>query len=652
MRRRRPDSTTILAAMVVCSMVVAAIALGGIATADGSSADETYAQDDLDGQLVWAGQEVEVTGFDADEELQLWSDSGGFETQLRADSEGQVTIETDERHGEYTLQDERGDERSFVVTEQWLHVSADSYGIEWYDDATETTLWIDSLRTSYDVEVSSENLSGEEIAALFDADTEDVDDGALLVEDAGGEHTLSLAALEAGEYDLDVTVTDTEVTESVTLSVPEIDPEAGFEERSTEADRGDVAEFTVELEDTDEADVRIGGEEVGYEADLTVVDGTNDGTVTVSVNTLLAGSGDGAAYSAADDGDEVIVEDEGDLDAPLDPAAYELETGADLDDATQDLSVLAIEPFDLGDATAHVVPADGQFADAEAIEGAATERDEIAAGDRAVLAVYAPGLSGAFAADELDGVEHTVTVEAPGENSDDVELGPTDVIAGDDGTHYVVVDTDHEAIEAGDRVEIGVEVDESLPVADESDGASATVEVVEPAVTVSDEEIEVVDEETGDRATLAGESSFAPGTELTLHLRSVNGTPFADVSTAEIASDGSWEVETDLSDVALDTEIEIRSELGGVPVGEASTVSLSEGAVGEERDETTTESPPESDDDGGETDVVDTGGEGWNSNGESAPEQAITGEDQPGFGVVVALLALAAAVGAAVHARR
>ena len=637
--------------MVVCSMVVATIALGGIATADGSSADETYAQDDLDGQLVWAGQEVEVTGFDAGEELQLWSDDGGFETQLRADGEGQVTIETDDRHGGYTLQDEQGEEVSFVVTEQWLHVDTDSYGIDWHDDATETTLWIDSLRTSYDVEVESEDLSGEEIAALFDADTEDVEDGALLVEDAGGEHTLSLAALEAGEYELDVTVTDTGASETVTLSVPEIDPDAGFEERSTEADRGALTEFTVSLEDTDEADLRIGGEEVGYEANLTVVDGTNDGTVTVAVNTLLAGSGDGAAYSAADEGDEVIVEDEEDLDAPLDPAEYELEAGADLDDATQDLSVLVIEPFDLGDVSAHVAPAAGGLSDAGAVEEATIERDEVAAGDRAVLAVDAPGLSGAFAADETDGIDHAVTVEARGENSDGVELSPTDVVAGDDGTHYVVVDTSHEAIDAGDRVEIGVEIDEAFAAADESDEASATVEVVEPAVTVPDGEIEV-GERADDRTTVAGESSLAPGTELRLHLRSVNGTAFADVSTAEVAADGSWEIETDLSQVASDTEIEIRSELGGVPIGEASTVSLSEGAVGDERDETTTESQTGSDDEGGETDVVDTGGQGWSSNGESAPVQAIGGEDQPGFGVIVALLGLATAVGAAVHARR
>ncbi|WP_331234705.1 DUF7827 domain-containing protein [Natronorarus salvus] len=644
-RHRRPDPTTLLTLIVVCSALALATALGGVAAADGSSADETYAQDDLDGQLVWAGQEVEVTGFDPGEELQLWS-ADGFETELRADDEGRITVETDDRHGEYTLRDESGEDRSFVVTAQWFTASTE-YAIDWYDDATQTTLWIDSMRTSYDVEVSSEGLSGAELAALFDAGTE-VDDGTLLVEDAAGEHTLSLSTLEAGEYELTVTVTDTDVSDTVTLSVPEIDPEAGFAERSTEADRGDVTASTVELEDTDEAELRIGGEDVGYEANLTVVDGSNDGSVTVEVNTLLAGSGDGAAYSAADDRDEVIVEDEDSLDATLEPAVYELEVGADLDQATQDLSVLVIEPFDLGDASAHVAPATGQLADSEAVEAAITERDEVAAGDRAVLAVSAPSLSGAFAADELDGVEHTVTVVPTGQNSDPIELTPTDVIVGDDGTHYVVVDTSHEAIDAGDRLEIGIEVDDSFPAADDAEGASATVEIVEPAVTLAGEGIEVAEAEAGDRGTLAGESTLAPGTELKLHLRSVAGTPFADVLSTEIASDGSWAVEVDLSGVALDTEVQIRSDPVDELIGEATVVSPAEN----EGDTTPPSEGADGSDDDGTTGVVDTGGEGWSSNGESAPVQAITGEDQPGFGVLVALLALAAAVGAAVHARR
>ena len=649
MRRRRPGPTTILTAIVVCSMVVAAIALGGTAAADGPSADETYAQDDLDGQLVWAGQEVEVTGFEPDEELQLWSGSDGFETQLRADSDGSVTVETDDRHGEYTLRDEGGEERSFVVTEQWLHASAESYGLGHHHDATETTLQIDSLRTSYDVEVSSEELSGAALAALFDSGTE-TDDGALLLEDAGGEHTLSLSALEAGEYDLNVTATDTGATDTLTLSVPEIDPDAGFEERLTEADRGALTAFTVELEDTDEAEVRIGGEEVGYGANLTVVDGTNDGSVTVSVNTLLAGSGDGAAFSAADEGDEVIVEDEDDLDAPIDPAAYELEAGADLDDATQDLSVLVIEEFDLGGVSTHVAPATGGLSDAGAVEAASTERDEVAAGDRAVLAVDAPGLSGAFAADRTDGIEHTVTVEARGENSDVVELSPVDVIVGDDGTQYVIVDTADERIDAGDRLEIGIEVDDSFAVADEREEASATVDVVEPAVTVPDEEIEVGGSEVADdRTTIAGETALAPGTELRLHLRSVAGTPFADVQRVEVGTDGTWEAEIDLADVAAGTELDLVAELRGEAIGDATELTLVEAGGETESDGERSDDANASDD--GATGAVDTGGD-WSSSGESAPQQAITGEDRPGFAVLVALVGLAAAVGAAVHTRR
>jgi len=110
---------------------------------------------------------------------------------------------------------------------------------------------------------------------------------------------------------------------------------------------GSVVQLGVTLEDTSTAWVTVGSPDVNYEVTFRVVDGSSDGTVTVSMDTAAAGDesvAPGSVFSAGT-GDSVrnfdraILPDSADL--PLDPGSYDLSVA--VQSTTNDVATVEIQ---------------------------------------------------------------------------------------------------------------------------------------------------------------------------------------------------------------------------------------------------------------------------------------------------------------------
>ncbi|WP_167599394.1 DUF7827 domain-containing protein, partial [Halorussus marinus] len=181
------------------------------------------------------------------------------------------------------------------------------------DTSTETRLTVNELNMNVeadDLNVTTEdNITAEVSSAAFGedfyaelyeegADFEDDNPLRRVVDsfDGTGDANVDLgnvSSLEdgsAGDYVVRAVHNNTEIEDtSDTINVTAAgDADVDFEDSSTlYQERGDVAEFTVDLQNTDEAYVEIGGQSSNFLANFTVTDGDDDDSnVTVSVNTM------------------------------------------------------------------------------------------------------------------------------------------------------------------------------------------------------------------------------------------------------------------------------------------------------------------------------------------------------------------------------
>ncbi|MEA1931222.1 MAG: BGTF surface domain-containing protein [Euryarchaeota archaeon] len=312
--------------------------------------------------------------------------------------------------------------------------------LDYDDDEGRTELRDDDYLTIDLSEVNASDLSDDELTAHFD-NLEDYPD--------------------SGEYEFEFIVADTGATSTSTIEVGESDESASFAEGATQAPAGDITEFEVELEDTDDTFVQIGGEDSDFVEVLYLKADDEDEPMTVQVNTRLLGtetaksnvydfdnvdssvSGvhDGsAALAGVSTTSEVIFEDDGsvgynfndytneivDADAddqltrPLQPTDYEITAAADngndrgifdLDtgEANEELAskILELRAPEIGDITVHTAPEESadDETELEPLLDAATARDEVALNDRMVVQVEATGIYGSLVA-QADGSDN------------------------------------------------------------------------------------------------------------------------------------------------------------------------------------------------------------------------------------------------------
>ena len=258
-------------------------------------------------------------------------------------------------------------------------------------------------------------------AFSYAEDLDDADEQITFVRITDREHEVDFAGIDADDYTFDFDVSDTEASASADITVREEDIDGSFTEGVYQEAAGDVVEFEIELEDTDDAWVQIGDEDAGYLDVVYVVDDDETGDVQFQMNTRLAGTSasTGEVYNSEDDviegsavhdmpygdvsanflddDDEGLdsgIEDDGSSEAdfnayldeldlidtddgedrqdqltrPMQPTDYELTASEDgvfiADDGESeadeelDSSLLELEAPEIGDITTHVAPSE------------------------------------------------------------------------------------------------------------------------------------------------------------------------------------------------------------------------------------------------------------------------------------------------------
>ncbi|WP_134669026.1 DUF7827 domain-containing protein, partial [Halorussus marinus] len=264
------------------------------------------------------GKDTVITIYEPD------GDSGWDSIDRFSTSPGDaVDFDTTELEGDYvvTYDDQEpdnnpgtvaGDETSLTIDELNMNVEADDLNVTTEDNIT--------------AEISAAAFGEDFYAELYEEGADFEDDNPLrrVVDsfDGTGDANVDLgnvSSLEdgsAGDYVVRAVHNNTEIEDtSDTINVTAAgDADVDFEDSSTlYQERGDVAEFTVDLQNTDEAYVEIGGQSSNFLANFTVTDGDDDDSnVTVSVNTMTTkGAQNVGKFISVSDTDSFSVDNNG-----------------------------------------------------------------------------------------------------------------------------------------------------------------------------------------------------------------------------------------------------------------------------------------------------------------------------------------------------
>ncbi|MFC7204202.1 ArtA-dependent S-layer glycoprotein [Haloferax namakaokahaiae] len=558
-----------------------------------------------------------------------------------------------------------GQTSSVDVRDLGLDVTVDELNVTDEDDVTGTV---------------TANAGGRTVdVVVLDEDDEEVASDSVTL-NGQGEGDFNVETLDAGEYTIEVTDVLSGVTvSSDTVTVTKAaDSSADFETSVVTEQVGDIAEVTVSLTGTSTANVTIGSDDVGYTAEVEVSDEDDDGEVVLLFNTYQPN----VAGSFTADGDDEVTDTNITTEVPsgdlLDAGDYDLEvaTGGDADN----VGTLVLEERSTDSQAIWTAPTGTDVADAadvyDAIEnGNVTESSEIANGDIVVHQISATGLEGAFEAesfDDLAGTQFNITVEQtnPGPNRKAKVLGinstsATVIADGENDTYFVVYDLDDVSasrtdfysnasgvtqlsVADGDSFNATFTVLEDGDLTEEEDGesVSADFDVVEPEISLDNDEITV---NAAAGQTISGTATVAPGTALTFRVRSSGDTQprFLKTGTAYVQADGTFSATFDFSEQAVDDTFDVTVS---VDSGDAADATA-EGTVGQveetttEATETTTEEPTETTTEATTEATEEPTEETTEATEEPTeePTEEETSTGTPGFGIAVALVALVAA---------
>ncbi|UIP00277.1 surface glycoprotein [Halobaculum sp. CBA1158] len=652
------------------------------------------------------------------------SSGSSFVEEGTANDDGEITFETaDLQESNYFLRgSSTGDTAFFEVAEQNIDVSADDGEVDNAGSTIETHTVDTNRGGTFSVLISAENgdgdaVSNETLEDIFsDYSVSNVADDSETINVSGVEDGLEIDAnfseVPESNYTISFDVADSTASDTANVNVNDVGAgEVSFAEGTTEVPQGDVAEIDLELSDAaTEGTLIIGSESAGYQANVSFTDGDGDGEVTVLFNTYAAGStGNGTVIEAAGEDDSATLDNSGnadltDLDNLLDNGEYELavSTGSaqTTTDNPTDLGSIFIAERSTDDQQLWTAPGGVSDFDADGDDdvdeddvtaliedGAVTQDDTITAGDYVIHQVTATGLEGVIDANGglLGAVENgNITVEItqtnPGRNADPKEVNVTETAANNnnngiraiegDGAFYLIVDSGEIELEdSGNSVEPGDEFNASITVADDRLLGSSDAEdeeTVTSSFTVEEESTELdsdpVEVEAAEDQQVSGTTNLAPGTELTIRVRSDDGTQprFFNTQTVTVQADGSFNASFGFADQSAEDEFSVTVRQGGSTIASADGLVVESTETTEPPADTTeppadTTEPPADDtteppaDDTTEPPADDTTEPPADDTTEPPEDDTTTSTSTPGFGAVLALIAL---VGAALLATR
>lgn len=585
---------------ILATMLLLSVFAGGFA---GSVAASSHYQDGADatladGGLYWEGQTLSYSDVDIspNETVVLRENtSSGYEFvgEYKANSSGVVEFDTTDFQGTYKLEDDSGtDLATFEVASQDLSATVDNETVYNKDDVSQNTaeFELDSNRASYNVVVESTELTIEELEEVFSGESymvkndTDGDEYFVLAIDSNSDvFNGNFSAQSTGSYTLDFVVEDTGVTASQDISVADPgDKNADFDRSVYREDAGDVVEMTVELDNTESAEVTFGGNASNYESTVSISD-ANEDSVTLYFDTTEAGDTDDSdsPWSLHEDSDATLTDDlsnETNLSNALD--AYNYDLSVSVDGFEKDVATVEIQERSTEGVQIWTLPGSSE-AELDDIQENATTTEEVADGDYVIVQVQASGIYAAvdndttgadfvngstFAQDH--GIEMSLVDEDPGTNAapKDFDISSGDVIAdGDNDTFFLVLDTADLNNEDEDMPTAEFKMTENNSYIDDEDEAEAqtantTFEFVDRDFeydNLTDEDVvEVTAEE---EATVSGQTTAAPGTEVSVTVRSEAGAdnPFLNSETVEVDEDGMVSVQFDLSDQEAGTNFTV-----------------------------------------------------------------------------------------------
>jgi PGF-CTERM protein len=499
-----------------------------------------------------------------------------------------------------------------------------------------------------------------------------------------GDYSIEASAEGYGAVGEEVTIAGEDAT--ATLELSELgDADASFDQSIYQEHAGDTAEFTVELENTDSGTVTIEESDDNYEATLEVEDGNDDGEVTVLFNTYLAGSGEDGTFSTVDDNDSVTVVDE---NAEFDyedgerllPASFNMQLFVN-DDNRVDVATLNLSHGSIDSVTSGTAPSDADLDDVEDITDAATASNEIAEGDNVLFSFEASGVFGAIEAGNFEEYFNLVLEQTNNQYDDGTELDPDDdyrlVEDAENDRFFVVLTMDD--LEAGDEYELRLEpaVDEegnidSLYFIDDEEYKKGVDVIVSTQFSVVERTVEFdgMDKEDvlrvpiSEDATISGETTVAPGSEISVE---IDGDGFLMTDTVEVDENGTFTATFDTSQQEAGQEFEVTAEILQLDDDVSTTVDAifvddEKKDKEDEKKDDEKKDDEKKDDEKKDDDVKDdyamddddaTDDEMFGDDAVDADddddEPGAPADDQPGFGIAVALLALLAAAGFALR---
>lgn len=508
--------------------------------------------------------------------------------------------------------------------------------------------------------------------------------------DGNGEASVTLSDLPSGSFEVVVEDVDT----GITATTAEIAVGGGTEStvefaRKILADqRGDVVAVPIRFVGDaagGSANLTLGNEDVGFKVATTVTDDDGDGRATIRWNTARSDGPDGGLAVEGGSLDDVSVDVP--VDDPVLTGEYPISVAAD--GTETDVGIVVVEerstegvsvasaPGAVGESAVPDVVRTAPVDDTLALDELTLEHDWL------VVRIRASGLEGYVeAVGDVDGANGlTLAIEQTEPTTDENEAPVTVDVSdgrlvadGRNDTYYVALDSKFALRDAepGDAFEVTFAVDgNGNEVTDGSETVSTTFTAVNGTASF-DVDGGALTVENAPDATVGGTSAFAAGTELEVTLRSEGGqSPFVERETATVAANGTWEATFDLSDRPDDGTFtavvskggEDRSRVAG-EIGTPATETAGDGTETVTGDGTDT---PAETADGGATDTATPTGTdaGTPTDADGSTETPTpAGDDEttptladegpntptptttpsPGFGVVVALAALAGVV--------
>lgn len=474
-----------------------------------------------------------------------------------------------------------------------------------------------------------------------------------------GEASVAFNDVASGTYRVDVEDTITGITAS-TDDVSVGETAAGtvsFASKTPTEERGDVVPIVLEFEGEaagGTAEVTLGGSDAGFEVSVDVEDTDGDGRAVVHWNTANSPNASGGVWVSGGNGAASVTTS---VQEPVVAGEYPVTVaygGEEVDIATAMVRERATDGV-----TVLTAPTSASGLDSPAeVQSATTETEAVALDERAldhdwvVVRVDATGLGGyVHDAADIDGANGLTlsivqTDASTGENQDPLEVEAADATLIPDqtkDTYYLAFRPENlvKNAEPGDEFQVTFTVDGATnDVTETTQEVTTTFEFVNGTVSFDTEDGTLL-VRPASGATVAGTSTFAPGTEVTVNLRREGGSsPFTVDGTATVQPDGTWTTSFDLSDR---------------PEGQEFTASVAKDGHGRERvpGQVSADAPQGTTTDDGDDESTAGGADGTPTDGTAAgtadgqpngetPTQSTT--EAPGFGPAFGVLALLAAL--------